>query len=46
MTEPENHPASGNNKGAKSMEFLFPVSLLVAWFILQAWILPCLGVKT
>jgi hypothetical protein len=41
-----NYPETASNRGAKSMEFLFPVGLLVAWFILQAWVLPRLGVKT
>jgi len=28
------------------MEILIPVGILVAWIILQAWILPHFGVKT
>jgi hypothetical protein len=45
MTEPANHPAA-SDKGAKPMEFLIPLGVLVAWIILQAWVLPRLGVKT
>jgi hypothetical protein len=33
-------------KGAKAMEFLIPLAVLVAWVILQAWVLPRFGVKT
>jgi len=33
-------------KGAKTMEFLIPLGVLVAWFVLQAWVLPRFGVKT
>ena len=36
-------PAS---QGGKTMEFLIPLGVLVAWIILQAWVLPRLGVKT
>jgi hypothetical protein len=32
--------------GGKAMEFLIPLGVLVVWFILQAWVLPRLGVKT
>jgi hypothetical protein len=32
--------------GAKAMEFLIPLGVLVVWIILQAWILPRLGVPT
>jgi hypothetical protein len=46
MTEPANHPVAANNEGAKTMEFLIPLAVLVAWFVLQAWVLPRLGVKT
>ena len=34
------------NNGDKAMEILIPLGILVAWIILQAWILPRLGVKT
>ena len=33
-------------KGAKTMEFFIPLAVLVAWAILQAWVLPRFGVKT
>jgi hypothetical protein len=32
--------------GCKMMEFLIPLGVLVVWIILQAWVLPRLGVKT
>jgi hypothetical protein len=32
--------------GDKTMEFLIPLGVLVVWIILQAWVLPRLGVKT
>jgi len=34
------------NTGGKTMELLIPLGILVAWIILQAWVLPRLGVKT
>jgi hypothetical protein len=34
------------NPGGKTMEFLIPLGVLAVWFILQAWVLPRLGVKT
>ncbi len=33
-------------KGGKPMEFLIPLGVLALWILLQAWILPRLGVKT
>ena len=36
-------PAKG---GGRTMEILIPLGVLVVWFILQAWVLPCVGVKT
>lgn len=27
-------------------DILFPVAILVAWFVLNAWILPKMGVST
>lgn len=33
-------------KGVKAMELLIPVGVLVAWVVLQAWVLPRFGVKT
>ena len=34
------------NTGGKTMEFFIPLGILVVWIILQAWVLPRLGVKT
>ena len=36
-------PAKG---GGKAMEVLIFLGVLVVWIILQAWVLPRLGVKT
>ena len=33
-------------KGVKKMEIVIPLGFLVAWIILQAWVLPRFGVKT
>ena len=33
-------------KGGKTMEVLIPLGVLLIWIILQAWVLPRLGVKT
>ena len=33
-------------KGVKKMEIFIPLGFLVAWIILQAWVLPRFGVKT
>jgi len=33
-------------RGGKMMEIFIPLGLLVAWIILQAWVLPRFGVKT
>jgi hypothetical protein len=33
-------------KGGKSMEIFIPLGILVAWIILQVWVLPRFGVKT
>jgi len=46
MIEPASHPVAASNKGAKPMEFLIPLGVLVVWIILQAWVLPRLGLKT
>jgi hypothetical protein len=46
MTEPADQPVAANNQGAKPMELLIPLGVLVVWIILQAWVLPRLGVKT
>jgi hypothetical protein len=29
-----------------TMEILLPIAFLVAWIVLQAWVLPRFGVKT
>lgn len=34
------------NWGGRTMEILIPLGILVVWVILQAWVLPRLGVKT
>lgn len=34
------------DKGGKTMDFLIPLGILVVWIILQAWVLPRLGMKT
>ena len=40
-------PSGGtSNQGAKTMELLIPLGVLVVWIILQAWVLPRLVVKT
>lgn len=33
-------------RGGKKMEVLIPLAALLVWIILQAWVLPRLGVKT
>jgi hypothetical protein len=46
MTEPANHPVAASNQGVKPMKLLIPLGVIVVWIILQAWVLPRLGVKT
>ena len=46
MTWPGSHPVARASKGGKAVEFLIPLGVLVLWIILQAWVLPRLGVKT
>ena len=48
MTVTTISPATADCKatGGKTMEFLIPLGVLVVWIILQAWVLPRLGVKT
>jgi hypothetical protein len=41
-----NHPVARASNGGKAMEYLIPLGILVVWIILQAWVLPHLGVKT
>ncbi len=38
-------PTTGT-KGGRTMEILIPIAVLVAWIVLQAWVLPRFGVKT
>ena len=33
-------------KRGPAMEILIPIAILVAWIILQVWVLPRFGVKT
>jgi hypothetical protein len=37
---------SVTSTGGKTMEVLILLGVLVVWIILQAWVLPRLGVKT
>lgn len=37
-----NDPTNPRHK----MEILLPIAVLVAWFVLQAWVLPRFGIKT
>jgi len=32
--------------GGRIMEFLIPLGIVAVWIILQAWVLPRMGVKT
>ena len=34
------------SKRGVTMEILIPLAVLVAWIVLQAWVLPRFGVKT
>ncbi len=36
-------PATG---GGRTMEVLIPLGVLLLWIVLQAWVLPRLGVKS
>ena len=33
-------------KGNQTMELFIPIVILVAWIVLQAWVLPRFGVNT
>ena len=33
-------------KRGRVMEILIPIAILVAWIVLQVWVLPRFGVKT
>lgn len=37
---------TSTTKGNQLMELLIPLGVLALWFILQAWVLPRLGVPT
>jgi len=46
MNHPIPTPPRERRSGGKIMEFLIPLAVLVAWVVLQAWVLPRFGVKT
>jgi hypothetical protein len=33
-------------RGGKTVEWIVVIGIVVAWFVLQAWVLPRFGVKT
>jgi hypothetical protein len=35
-----------SEKGNRTMELFIPILFLVAWVVLQAWVLPRFGVST
>ena len=41
----DDNVTTGRKRGPV-MEILIPLAVLVAWIILQAWVLPRFGVKT
>ncbi len=41
----DNNLTTGRTRGTE-MEILIPIAVLVAWIILQVWVLPRFGVKT
>jgi hypothetical protein len=41
-----NSDMTTERKRGPAMEILIPIAVLVAWIILQAWVLPRFGVKT
>jgi hypothetical protein len=41
-----NNGSTLERKRGFTMELLIPLAVLLAWIILQAWVLPRLGVKT
>lgn len=45
MNETGKLPAP-QTKGGNAMEFLIFVGILVLWIVLQAWVLPRLGIPT
>jgi hypothetical protein len=46
MDGPVKNPVARAGRGGKAMEYLIPLGALVVWVVLQAWVLPRLGVKT
>ena len=46
MSRSTREPLPQQRPGGKIMEYLIPVAVLVAWVVLQAWVLPRFGVKT
>jgi hypothetical protein len=41
-----NSSVTTERKKGTTMEILIPIAVLVAWIVLQAWVLPRFGVKT
>jgi hypothetical protein len=46
MNKLANQPETAGRNGGKTMEFLILLGVLAGWIILQAWVLPRLGVQT
>jgi hypothetical protein len=46
MSHPTPTPLRERRSGGKTVEFLIPLAVLIAWVVLQAWVLPRFGVKT
>jgi hypothetical protein len=46
MNEFSNGPVAAKHTRGNNMELLIPIGVLAVWFILQAWVLPRLGVPT
>jgi fatty acid desaturase len=46
MSRTNQEPLRQQRSGGKIMELLIPLAVLVAWVVLQAWVLPRFGVKT
>lgn len=46
IKQPGKHSLEQTNKGGKMMEVLISLGILVAWLVLQVWVLPYFGVKT
>ena len=39
-------PWAAESKQGNTMEFLIPLAIVLAWIVLQAWVLPLFGVQT